>query len=69
MRTEIKQHIIISEQMFVYATELEKGNGTMSENELVLINMIRESDDPAKAMVTAIQVICQFIGDRKNQSA
>ena len=41
----------------------------MSENELALINMIRESDDPAKAMVTAIEVISQFIGDRKNQSA
>lgn len=55
--------------MFVYETELEKGNGTMSDNELELINMIRESDNPSKAMVTAIQVICQFIGDRKKQSA
>lgn len=33
----------------------------MSKNELELINMIRESDDPAKAMVTAIEVIRQFI--------
>ena len=33
----------------------------MSENELVLIKIIRESEDPAKAMVTAIQVICQYI--------
>ena len=41
----------------------------MSENELELIKIIRESEDPAKAMVMAIQVICQFIGDRKNQSA
>ena len=41
----------------------------MSENELELNKIIRESEDPAKAMVTAIQVICQFIGDRKNQSA
>ena len=39
----------------------KKGNGTMSENELALINMIRESDDPGKAMVTAIEVICRFI--------
>ena len=37
----------------------------MSENERELIGMICESEDPAKAMVTAIQVICQFIGDRK----
>lgn len=41
----------------------------MSENELELIKIIRESEDSAKAMVTAIQVICQFIGDRKKQSA
>ena len=33
----------------------------MSENELELINMIRESEDPAKAMVTAIEVILQYI--------
>lgn len=47
--------------MFVYDAESEKGSGTMSENELVLINMIRESEDPAKAMVTAIEVICRVI--------
>lgn len=68
MITKRKQPIIISEQRFVYATESEKGNGTMSENELVLINMIRESEDPKKAMVTAIEVICQFVGDRKKFS-
>lgn len=39
----------------------------MSENELVLINMIRESDDPAKAMVTAIEIICKNIPDRKKK--
>lgn len=33
----------------------------MSENELELINMIRESEDPAKAMVTAIEIICKYI--------
>ena len=37
----------------------------MSENELELINMIRESEDPAKAMVKAIEVICQYINNRK----
>ena len=47
----------------------KKGNGTMSENELALINMIRESDDPSKAMVTAIEIICQNITDRKKQLA
>ena len=52
--------------MFVYDTESRKGNGTMSENELELIKIIRESEDPAKAMVTAIEVICQYINDRKD---
>ena len=40
----------------------------MSENELVLIKIIRESEDPAKAMVTAIEIICQYIPDRKKHS-
>ena len=33
----------------------------MSENELELIKIIRESEDPAKAMVTAIEIICDYI--------
>lgn len=37
----------------------------MSESELELIKIIRESDDPVKAMVTAIEVICQYIDDKK----
>lgn len=41
----------------------------MSENELALINMIRESDDPGKAMVTAIEVICQYLLDRNKLSS
>ena len=53
------------EKAFVYDTESEKGNGTMSENELELIKIILESKDPAKAMVTAIEVICQYINNRK----
>lgn len=36
--------------MFVYTTEAEKGNGTMSENELALILKIRSSEDPDKMM-------------------
>lgn len=50
LRTPIKEHIIISEQTFVYATESGEGNGTMSENELALIMKIRSSDDPEKMM-------------------
>lgn len=38
----------------------------MSENELVLINMIRESEDPVKAMAIAVEIICQYI-DNKNK--
>lgn len=38
----------------------------MSENELVLINMIRESEDPAKAMITAIEIITQYINTMSN---
>jgi hypothetical protein len=53
--------IIIFKQMFVYDTESRKGNGTMSENELELIKIIRESEDPAKAMITAIEIIRDYI--------
>ena len=41
----------------------------MTKHESELIKIIRESEDPGNAMVTAIEIICQFIGDRKNQSA
>lgn len=37
----------------------------MSANELELINMIRESEDPAKAMITAIEIICKYIEKNK----
>jgi hypothetical protein len=33
----------------------------MSENELELIKIIRESEDPAKAMITAIKIIRDYI--------
>lgn len=36
----------------------------MSENERELIGMICESEDPAKAMVTAIEIICQHISKK-----
>ena len=41
----------------------------MSENELELVRIIRENDNPQQAMVTAIEIICQFIEYRKSQSA
>lgn len=39
----------------------------MNDNEKELIRIIRESEDPAKAMLTAIEIICQYIPDRKKQ--
>ena len=35
----------------------------MTNNEVELVKMIRESEDPKKAMVTAIEVICQYMND------
>lgn len=37
----------------------------MTKNEVELVKMVRESEDPGKAMVTAIEVICQYINNRK----
>lgn len=33
----------------------------MTENEKELIQIIRESDDPAKAFIIALDIICQYI--------
>ena len=33
----------------------------MTQNEMELIRIIRESEDPAKAMVTAIQIMTDFL--------
>ena len=33
----------------------------MNENEMNLIGMIRESDDPEKALVAAVEVIIDFL--------
>ena len=41
----------------------------MTENEMELIRLIRESKDPAKAMVAAVEIICQFLLDQKEQAA
>jgi len=34
----------------------------MNENEMKLIGMIRESDDPEKAMRVAVEVITSYLG-------
>lgn len=44
-----------------YATELRKGRGIMTQNEQELINIIRTSEDPQQAMMTAIDIICQYL--------
>lgn len=34
----------------------------MTHNEMELVKLIRESDDPERAMQVAIEIICQYIG-------
>lgn len=41
----------------------------MTENEKELVEMIRNSNDPAKAMVIAVDVIVDFLLDLKKQAA
>jgi hypothetical protein len=45
----------------MFAYHETKGDGIMSENEMKLIGMIRESDDPEKAIVVAVEVITDFL--------
>ena len=47
--------------MFVYDTESGRGNGTMSENELVLINRIREIGDTEEALRIAIATLEELL--------
>ena len=51
--------IIIFEHTFVYDTELMKGNGTMSENELeqIIIQKIHACADPEAALQIAIATL------------
>lgn len=35
----------------------------MTQNEMELIRIIRESEDPAKAMVMAIQIMTDFLAE------
>lgn len=34
----------------------------MTQNEMELVTLIRESDDPEHAIKVAIEIICQYIG-------
>ena len=40
---------------------IERGNKTMTENEYELIKMIRENDNPEKALMTAAVIILGFL--------
>ena len=40
----------------------------MTENERELVEIIRSSNDPAKAMIVAVDVIVDFLLDLKNQA-
>ena len=41
----------------------------MNENEMKLIGMIRESDDPEKALVVAVEVITDFLKQFQSSEA
>ena len=40
----------------------------MTENEITLINLIRNNPDPAKAFVTALEIILLFIEQDSSES-
>jgi hypothetical protein len=41
-----------------------KGEWNVTENEMELLRMIREHDDPERALVIAVEVITSFLGLR-----
>lgn len=41
----------------------------MAQNEIELIRIIRESEDPAKALVTAIQIMTEFLSAHGSKEA
>ena len=43
-----------------------KGRKTMTENEEKLIDLIRNSKDPEKALITAVNIIVDFLKNSKN---
>ena len=47
--------------MFVYDTESREGNGTMSENELKIIQLINMSNDKEKAVKAALELLDAFL--------
>ena len=47
--------------MFVYDTESRKGSGTMSENELKVLQLINMSNDKEKAVKAALELLDAFL--------
>ena len=47
--------------MFVLLRNCERGVEFMTKNEQELLNIIRTSENPQQAMVTAIDIITQYI--------
>ena len=41
----------------------------MTQNEIELIRIIRESEDPAKALVMAIQIVTDFLAEHGSKEA
>ena len=41
----------------------------MTENEIELIKLIRENDNPSEAVVTAVEIILSFLGQHGSSQA
>ena len=52
---------VLLEQKFVLLRNRERGVELMTKNEHELIDLIRTSDNPQQAVMTAIDIICQYI--------
>ena len=44
-----------------YKCSIDKGETTMTENEIQLLNLIRNNENPEQALVTAIQIITDYL--------
>lgn len=43
-----------------------KGESTMTENEIKLLEMIRTNDNPEQALITAVEVIIDFLNHHES---
>lgn len=51
---------------FVLMRYLERGKELMTKNERVLIELIRNSDSPQQAFITALEIICQYVAQHES---